>query len=124
MAEEEVSKDDVILKQMEGVAFGGSTADALNLFLSGLQTFGNNFAVICDTIIQFFHATKLRLQKAKKPFTKILVQSVRLSHCIQVLPIFPFNPFFVFLNIINFFFFPVKLQKNNTFKITKKCTFF
>ena len=63
-------------------------------------------------------------KNAKNPFTKILVQSVRLSHCIQVLPIFPFNPFFVFLNIITFFFFPVKLQKNNTFKITKKCTFF
>ena len=62
MAEEEVSKDDVILKQMEGVAFGGSTADALNLFLSGLQTFGNNFAVICDTLIQFFQATKLFLE--------------------------------------------------------------
>jgi len=72
----EASEDEVILKQMEGVAFGGSTADALNMFLSGLQTFGNNFSAISDTLIQFFQATKLFLESFANPLTAALIETI------------------------------------------------
>jgi len=69
------SENEVVLTQ-KGAVFGGDTAKALNHFLSGLQTFGYNFSVICDTLIQFFQATKLFLESFRNPLVAALIETI------------------------------------------------
>jgi hypothetical protein len=69
------SENEVVLTQ-KGAVFGGDTAKVLNHFLSGLQTFGYNFSVICDTLIQFFQATKLFLESFRNPLVAGLIETI------------------------------------------------
>jgi len=66
---------ELILEQKTQAIFGDG-AVALNAFLTGVNTFGNNFSQVADKLIQFFQITKTFLVMMKNPLTGPLIRTI------------------------------------------------
>ena len=67
--------NELILEQKFTPIFGSGSA-ALNQFLKGVNTFGNNFSQVADKLIQFFQITKTFLVMIKHPLTGPLIRTI------------------------------------------------